>query len=86
MVLVNDLLAAGAWTVFAAVIGIFLAIVSAVLIPRIVNKLTPHMDEEREIKKGNLAVATYMGQIVAGVTIAIGIIVAAAIIAGISGP
>lgn len=85
MVLANDLLAAGAWTVFAAVIGIILSIVSAVIIPKIVNKLTPHIDEEKEIRKGNVAVATYMGQIISGVTISIGIIIAAAIIAGIHG-
>ena len=85
MVLADELFNAGVWTLFSAVIGVIISILSAVLIPKIVDKLTPEVDEQKEIKKGNVAVATYMGQIVAGVTIAIGLIIAAAIIAGVHG-
>ncbi|MBS3068691.1 DUF350 domain-containing protein [Candidatus Micrarchaeota archaeon] len=86
MVETSDLLNASVWTLFSALLGILIAIVSAVLVPIIVDKLTPDIKEREELKKGNVAVANYMGQIVMGVTIGISIIIAAAIIAGVHGP
>ena len=85
MVETFELVNAAVWTLFSAVLGILIAIIAAVIVPAIVDKLTPDIKEREELKKGNVAVANYMGQIVMGVTIGISIIIAAAIIAGVHG-
>lgn len=72
--------------VFAAVgalAGVFLVLVSACLLPRLFNKLTPNIDEGREIARGNRAVAEYFGRIVAAGIIGISIVVAAAVLGGL---
>ncbi|MEW6013655.1 MAG: hypothetical protein AB1602_09690, partial [Elusimicrobiota bacterium] len=52
-------------------------------IPKIFDKITPNIDEDKEMIRGNLAVAEYFGKIVSAGIIGISIIIAAAVIAGI---
>ena len=73
------------YTVIGALAGIVLIIISALLVPKIIAMITPRIDEEKELLRGNKAVGEYYGRVVAAVIIAIGIIIAAAIIAGIHG-
>ena len=75
------------WTivfaVVAAVVGIALVMGATMVIPRILERLTPNLDEDKEIARGNRAVAEYFGRIVSACIIGISIVIAAAILGGI---
>lgn len=65
------------------VVGIVLVMVSSVFLPRLIERMTPNLDEGKEIARGNVAVAEYFGRVVAGSIIGISIVVAAAVLAGV---
>jgi len=72
--------------VFALVggaVGIVLILVSAVFLPRFIDKMTPNLDEEKELIRGNRAVADYFGRVVAAAILGISLIIAAAILGGL---
>ena len=46
-----------------SLVGVALVAIAAFVVPRIANRLTPNIDEEKEIARGNHAVATYFGLI-----------------------
>ena len=66
-----------------AVLGILLFIKFSKKLPSIFNKITPNIDEGKEMIRGNLAVAEYFGKIVAAGIIGISIIIGLAVFAGI---
>lgn len=72
-----------AFTLAAGLGGVLIVLASALLLPRILNRFTPSIDEEAEIARGNLAVATFFGKLVSSSLIAVAIVVAAALIGGI---
>ena len=65
------------------IIGILLILASTLFIPRILSRLTPNLNEDKEIARGNRAVAEYFGRVVGSTIIAVGIVIAAAILGGI---
>lgn len=65
------------------IMGILLILAATMFIPRILNKMTPNLNEDKEIARGNRAVAEYFGRVVGSTIIAIGIVIAAAILGGI---
>ena len=75
------------WAVIFAVIGglvgIVLMMVAAVTIPKLLDRLTPDLDEDKELARGNRAVAEYFGRVVSACIIGMSIIIAAAILGGI---
>ncbi|MCY2931636.1 MAG: DUF350 domain-containing protein [Planctomycetota bacterium] len=75
------------WTVaivvVGAVIGIAMILGASTLLPRLIDRLTPQIDEEKEIARGNAAVAEYFGRVVAACILGVSIVVAAAVMAGI---
>ncbi len=75
------------WTVIFAVIGgligIVLMMVAAVMIPKLLDRLTPDLDEDKELARGNRAVAEYFGRVVSACIIGMSLIIAAAILGGI---
>jgi hypothetical protein len=83
--MLSDISNAVLYTILGAFLGICLILISSVLVPKIINRMTPRIDEERELVRGNRAVAEYYGRVIAAVIIGISIIIAAAIIAGIHG-
>jgi hypothetical protein len=78
-----NLMWAAVFIIIAAIVGIILIIASTFVVPRILNRLTPTIDEDKEIARGNRAVADYFGRIVSAVIIGISIVIGAAIIGGI---
>jgi len=74
------------WSVLFAlvggIVGIFLVVCAASFVPRLLERFTPNIDEEKEIARGNRAVADYFGRIVAASIIGISIVIAAAILGG----
>ena len=72
--------------VFSLVGGLFgmiLVLVSSALVPKLMDRLTPNIDEEKEIIRGNSAVAEYFGRIVGACIIGLSIVIAAAVLGGI---
>ena len=65
------------------VVGVLLVLAASLVLPRLIDRMTPIIDEEKEIARGNVAVAQYFGRIVAASIIGISIVVAAAVLGGI---
>jgi uncharacterized membrane protein YjfL (UPF0719 family) len=65
------------------VVGVALVLASSLVLPRLVERMTPNLDEEKEIARGNVAVAEYFGRIVAASIIGMSIVVGAAVLGGI---
>lgn len=63
--------------------GIGLVMAATALLPKLLNRITPHIDEEKEIVRGNVAVAQYFGRVVAAGIIGSSIVIAAAVLGGI---
>jgi hypothetical protein len=74
---------AGAYALAGALAGAALMLLFSVTLPRIVNRMTPNIDEEKEIARGNRAVAEYFGRVVSAGIIGMSIIVAAAVLGGL---
>lgn len=76
-----------AWAVVYAVVGgavgTVLVLIASTALPRILDRLTPNIDEEREIVRGNQAVAEYFGRVVSAGVIGMSIVVAAAVLGGL---
>ena len=71
------------FVIVSAVVGIILILASTLILPRLIDRMTPDIDEDKEIVRGNQAVAEYFGRIVSSAIIGISIIIAAAILGGI---
>jgi ABC-type multidrug transport system fused ATPase/permease subunit len=75
------------WTVVIAlvggVVGIALVLVSSAFLPWFIGRMTPAMDEEKEIARGNVAAAEYFGRVVAASILGMSAVVAAAVLGAI---
>jgi hypothetical protein len=71
------------FSVVGAVMGMILVLVSSLIIPWLLDRLTPNMDEHKEIARGNQAVAEYFGRLVSAAIVGVSIVVAAAVLGGI---
>jgi hypothetical protein len=71
------------FAVVGAIVGIALILAASYFVPRLIERLTPNIDEEKELVRGNVAVAEYFGRVVAACIIGISIVIAAAVAAGI---
>ena len=71
------------FSIVGAVIGIILVIASSLVLPALINRLTPNIDEQKEITRGNSAVGEYFGRVVGSAILGISIVVAAAVLGGI---
>ena len=68
------------YALVGGVVGTVLVLLISTFLPRLIDKLTPNIDEEKEILRGNQAVAEYFGRVVSGGIIGISMVVAAAIL------
>ena len=71
------------FTFVGGIVGVFLVLAASVVVPRLIDRLTPNLDEGKEIARGNVAVAQYFGRIVSAAIIGISIVIAAAVLGGI---
>lgn len=65
------------------IVGIVMMAVAAFLLPRIIDRFMPLVDEHKEIARGNQAVAEYFGRVVSAALIGVSIVIAAAVLGGI---
>jgi hypothetical protein len=76
-----------AWAVVYIVVGglagVSLVLLAASILPRLIDRLTPHVDEGKEIARGNQAVALYFGLVVAACIIGVSLVIAAAVLGGV---
>ena len=56
-----------AFSIIGGAVGLVLVLAASVVLPRVIERFTPNIDEEKEIARGNVAVAEYFGRV--GVTI-----------------
>jgi len=64
-------------------VGIALVLVSSIIVPRLIDRLTPNIDEQKEIVRGNSAVAEYFGRVAGATIIGMSLVVAAAVLGGV---
>lgn len=83
----QDVLINVAWAILFTLaggsVGILLILLATLVIPKFLSRLTPNMNEDKEIARGNRAVAEYFGRIVAATIIGVSIVIAAAIFAAV---
>jgi len=83
----NETVANMGWGVLfiigGGVAGVAVLLLAAAFLPRMIERLTPAIDEEKEIARGNTAVAEYFGRVVGACILGASIIVAAAVLGGI---
>jgi len=75
------------WSIVFSLVGGFLGmvllIVASSIVPRVIDRLTPNLDEQKEIARGNSAVAEYFGRLVSAAILGVAIVMAAAVLGGI---
>lgn len=71
------------FSLIGGLVGMILVLASSAFVPRLMDKLTPNIDEQKEIIRGNTAVAEYFGRIVGACIIGLSIVMAAAVLGGI---
>jgi hypothetical protein len=72
-----------AFSVLGGLVGIALILGASVLLPRLIERVTPDLDEEKELARGNVAVAQYFGRVVAASILGVSVVVAAAVLGGV---
>ena len=80
---INVMVDATLYTILGGILGLVFMLINIMIVPKLLNKLTPKIDEQKEILRGNVAVARYFGGIVNAIILGTSIIIAAAIMAGI---
>jgi predicted anti-sigma-YlaC factor YlaD len=81
--IVIDMLWAVGFSALGGIVGLALILLASALLPRVINRLTPALDEEKEIARGNVAVAQYFGRVVGSAILGVSIVVGAAVLGGI---
>ena len=71
------------FSVIGGVVGIGLVLSSSLVLLRLIERMTPNLDEEKEIARGNVAVAQYFSRIASASIIGVSIVVGAAVLGGI---
>ena len=71
------------FTLSVGIVGVLLVFLATAFLPRMLDLLTPRIDEQKEIVRGNMAVADYFGKISAACIIGVSLVIAAALISGV---
>jgi hypothetical protein len=71
------------FSIVGGIVGVALVIAASAVLPKLIDRLTPNIDEDKEIARGNVAVAQYFGRVVGASILGVSIVVAAAVLGGI---
>jgi len=71
------------YVIVGGLFGSAMVVVASAILPKLIDRLTPAIDEQKEIVRGNQAVAEYFGRIVSAGIIGISIVIAAAVLGGL---
>lgn len=83
MPVLHDMLWAVAFSLLGGVVGVALMLAASALLPRLIGRVTPALDEEKEIARGNVAVAQYFGRVVSAAIVGVSIVIGSAVLAGV---
>ena len=79
----NDIFFIVLYTLVGGGLGTLIILIVARYVPGLIDRLTPNIDEQREIARGNQAAAQFYGLVSAAVIIGVSIVVAAAVLGGL---
>jgi uncharacterized membrane protein YjfL (UPF0719 family) len=71
------------FSLVGGLVGMVLVLLASVIVPRLIDRFTPNIDEQKEIVRGNSAVAEYYGRLVSAAILGVSIVVAAAVLGGV---
>jgi hypothetical protein len=71
------------FSIVGGLVGIALVIAASTVLPKLIDRFTPNLDEGKEIARGNVAVAQYFGRVVGASILGVSLVVAAAVLGGI---
>ena len=71
------------FSVVGGLVGMMLVLLASVIVPKLIDRFTPNMDEQKEIVRGNSAVAEYYGRLVSAAILGVSSVVAAAVLGGV---
>ena len=71
------------FSMIGGIIGMVLVVSSSLILPTLINRMTPNIDEQKEMVRGNSAVGEYYGRVVGSAILGVSIVVAAAVLGGI---
>ena len=71
------------FSLVGGLVGMALVLLASAIVPKLMGRLTPNIDEEKEIVRGNVAVAEYFGRVVGACILGLSIVAAAAVLGGI---
>jgi hypothetical protein len=71
------------FSVVGGLVGMLLVLLASVIVPKLIDRFTPNIDEQKEIIRGNSAVAEYYGRLVSAAILGVSIVVAAAVLGGV---
>ncbi len=64
-------------------VGLVLVLLASSIVPKLIDRITPDIDEHKEIVRGNSAVAEYFGRVVGAVILGLSLVIAAAVLGGV---
>jgi uncharacterized membrane protein YjfL (UPF0719 family) len=70
------------FSIVGGIVGVALVIAASAVLPKLIERLTPNIDEDKEIARGNVAVAQYFGRVVGASILGVSLVVAAAVLGG----
>jgi hypothetical protein len=71
------------FSLVGGLVGMMMVLLASFVVMRLIDRFTPNIDEEKEIARGNIAVAQYYGRVVGACILGVSIVVAAAVLGGI---
>jgi hypothetical protein len=83
MVAIYNLGWAVVFAVVGGLVGMVLVLLASLVVPRVMERLTPDIDEQKEMLRGNTAVAEYFGRVAGAAITGISIVMAAAVLGGV---
>jgi uncharacterized membrane protein YjfL (UPF0719 family) len=71
------------FSMVGGLVGMALVLLSSLVVPWVIERHTPNIDEQKEILRGNTAVAEYFGRVAGAAILGVSIVVAAAVVGGV---
>ena len=71
------------FSLVGGLVGMAMVLLASFVVTKLMNRLTPNIDEEREIARGNVAVAEYYSRVVSACILGLSIVIAAAVLGGV---
>ena len=71
------------FSLVGGLVGMALVLLASLVVPWVIDRHTPNIDEQKEILRGNTAVAEYFGRVAGVAILGVSIVVAAAVVGGV---